>query len=85
MRGLISALQETWIHPTKAPAQALNFLEDSQKRMEKARVLAREIEKRAKSRMKTFYDKKTKHDPLELELGIEVVILWASCCMGQTL
>lgn len=73
IRGPLLALKQQWIVKETQPQSVVKFILDTQEKLKKTLELASKTEKISKVKMKTYYDKNSREDPLEI--GDEVLVL----------
>ena len=73
VRGPLFALKQQWTVKKTQPQSVVNFVLDTQDKLKKMQDLATKADQASKVRMKTYYDKKSRNDPLKI--GDEVLVL----------
>ena len=73
VRGPLLALKQQWTVEESQPQSVVKFVLDTQERLLQTLELAKKSDKASKAKMKTYYDKHSREDPLQI--GEEVLVL----------
>lgn len=74
VRGPLAVVKEQWESKRQLPTSVIDFVQSTQQRLRDMAELARKKDRESKKKSKTWYDKKVRNDPLQVNEEVLVLL-----------